>query len=112
MLLPATADVPLLVLNSVPNIEDEFYGDGVRVARIDRSHHMTFSDVVWLFERARPQAQQQPAPQKMLSGEEGISLTREVLHLFLDCLFKSACARLDEKLPAIRIKASSKPPGS
>jgi dienelactone hydrolase len=110
MLLPATADVPLLVLNSAPNIEAEFYGSGVRVARIGRSQHMSFSDVVWLFERARAPAQQQP--QETLSGEQGIALTREVLNLYLDCLFKNACLRLDEKLAAIGMVAPSKPSGS
>jgi predicted dienelactone hydrolase len=97
--LPVTTDAPLLVLNNKDRDETKTYMAGARVLPVKKSNHMTFTDYVWLVDQFG--AADSPKGSE-LSGTESIQLTREVLRLFLNCVFDRQCQRLDSKLDEIR----------
>jgi pimeloyl-ACP methyl ester carboxylesterase len=98
---PVASDAPLLVLNAEAIDERKTYAPAVRVVPVKGTHHMTFSDVPLMVENFHSKGAGPPQG-SFLSGVESINMTRQVIGLFLDCVFEQRCEPLDAKLAAIK----------
>jgi dienelactone hydrolase len=104
---PIRPNVPLLVLSSMANVEAQHYDPDVRVVRVRDSDHMTYSDFNWMLEVAGSPQSSEAVRKNKISGRDSIALTRDLVSLFLKCVFDQECQALDDRLDKIRVPPST-----